>query len=104
MNERNSVRLRQSVPSADGLTGGIAVEGIMVATLLVLVTVLGLAAAAWFYRNRMRPLVPLAQVHPKTRLPKQPAQKSVMSGALPVLQAASPPRNPERQFALGRYL
>ncbi len=79
-------------------------EGIMVATLLVLVTVLGLAAAAWFYRNRMRPLVPFARVHPKTRLPKQPAQKSVMSGELPVLQAASPPRNPERQFALGRYL
>ncbi len=76
----------------------------MVATLFVLVTALGLAAATWFYRNRMRPLVPLAQVHPKTRLPKQPAQKSVMSGELPVLQAASPPRNPEHQFALGRYL
>jgi hypothetical protein len=76
----------------------------MVATLLVLVTVLGLVAAVWFYRNRMRPLAPLAQAHPKTRLPKQPAQKSVTSGALPVLQAASPLRNPERQFALGRYL
>ncbi len=76
----------------------------MVATLLVLVTALGLAAATWFYRNRMRPLAPIAQVHPKTRLPKQPAQKSVTSDAFPVLQAASPPRNPERQFALGRYL
>ena len=76
----------------------------MVATLLVLVTALGLAAATWFYRNRMRPLAPIAQVHPKTRLPKQPTQKSVMSGELSVLQAASPPRNPERQFALGRYL
>ena len=76
----------------------------MVATLLVLVTALGLAAAAWFYRNRMRPLAPLAQVHPKAHLPKQPAQKSVMNGELPVFQAASPPRNPEHQFVLGRYL
>jgi len=76
----------------------------MVATLLVLVTALGLAAAAWFYRNRMRPLAPLAQVYPKTSLPKQPAQKSVMSGELPVLQAASPLRNPKRQFVSGRYL
>ncbi len=75
MNKRNPVRLEQFVPSADGVTGGIAVEGIMVATLLVLVTILGLAAAAWFYRNRMRPLVPLAQVHPKTRLPKTTCPK-----------------------------
>ena len=104
MNKRNPVRLEQFVPSADGLTGGRAVGGNMVATLLVLVTVLGLVAAAWFYRNHRRPLAPLAQVHPKARLPKQPAQKSVMSGALPVLQSAPPPRNPERQFALGRYL
>ncbi len=104
MNKQNPVRLKQFVPSADGVTEDIAVGGSMVATLLVLVTVLGLAAAAWFYRNRIRPLVSLAQVHPKAHLPKQPAQKSVMSGAPPILQAASPPRNPERQFALGRYL
>ncbi len=56
MNKQNSVRLKRSIPSADGVTRGIAVEGIMVATLLVLVTALELAAAAWFYRNRMRPL------------------------------------------------
>ena len=55
----------------------------MVATLLVLVTALGLAAAAWFYRNRMRPLAPLAQVHPKAHLPTQPVQTSVTSASFP---------------------